>query len=143
MMNVTGIITEYNPFHKGHAFHLENAKKDTNSTHIICIMSGNFMQRGTPSMIDKWNRAKMAVLNGVDLVIELPTFFSLSSAENFAFRAVNILNKTNIVNSLYFGSEHGNINDLKKISEILVDEPLTYKENLKKNLELGLPFHKA
>lgn len=143
MMNVTGIITEYNPFHKGHAFHLENAKKDTNSTHIICIMSGNFMQRGTPSMIDKWNRAKMAVLNGVDLVIELPTFFSLSSAENFAFGAVNILNKTNIVNSLYFGSEHGNINDLKKISEILVDEPLTYKENLKKNLDLGLPFHKA
>ena len=76
-MNLTGIITEYNPFHLGHEFHLKNAKKDTNCDGIVCVMSGNFMQRGNPAIMDKWTRAKIAVLNGVDLVLELPLIYSL------------------------------------------------------------------
>ncbi|MGL5649133.1 MAG: nucleotidyltransferase [Clostridium sp.] len=143
LVNITGIVTEYNPFHLGHKLHLENSKKDTNSTHTICIMSGHFMQRGVPSFMDKWSRAKTAVLNGVDLVIELPLIYSLSSAEGFAFGAVKILNATNIVNSLYFGSENGSIKELSIISNVLSNEPLEYKSRLKENLNLGLPFHKA
>lgn len=142
-MNLTGIITEYNPFHLGHKYHLERAKNDTNSDGIICVMSGDFMQRGTPAIIDKYTRAKMAVLNGVDLVIELPTVYSLASAEIFAFGGVNILNSLNCVNNIYFGSESGNIDDLKKISKILAYESIEYKELLKKEMKKGIPFHTA
>lgn len=142
-MNITGIITEYNPFHKGHKLHLENAIKDTSCDGVICIMSGNFMQRGGPAIVDKWNRAKSAVLNGVDLVIELPLIFALSSAENFAFGAIKILNSTNVVDSVYFGSECGDINSLKNISYNLTYPSEKYTINLKKELKNGLPFHKA
>lgn len=142
-MNITGIITEYNPFHKGHKLHLEKSKNDTNSDGVICIMSGNFMQRGGPAIIDKWNRAKIAVLNGVDLVIELPLIYSLASAETFAFGAVKILNDINVVNSLYFGSECGDVSSLKKLALNLAFENDLYKSNLKEELNSGLPFHKA
>ncbi len=73
-MNITGIITEYNPFHNGHKFHLEEAKKQTNCDGAICIMSGNFVQRGGPAIIDKWQRTELALNNGVDLIIELTNF---------------------------------------------------------------------
>ena len=95
-MNITGIITEYNPFHNGHKFHLEESKKQTKSDGTICIMSGNFVQRGGPAIIDKWKRTEMALNNGVDLIIELPTFYAVSSAEFFAKGAVSILNSLNI-----------------------------------------------
>lgn len=142
-MNITGIITEYNPFHKGHKLHLEKSIKDTESDGVICIMSGNFMQRGGPAIIDKWNRAKIAVLNGVDLVIELPLIYSLASAETFAFGAVKILNDTNVVDLLYFGSECGDISSLKKLAFNLAFESDLYKSKLKEELKSGLPFHKA
>lgn len=142
-MKITGIITEYNPFHLGHKFHLENSITQTNATHIICVMSGNFMQRGIPSIMDKWTRAKMAVLNGVDLVIELPLIYSISSAENFAYGALKTLNDTNIVDSIFFGSECGDISKLQSIANILCDEPLEYKTYLKNELDKGLPFHLA
>lgn len=74
---LTGIITEYNPFHKGHEYHLSKAKSDTNADGIVCVMSGNFMQRGIPAIIDKWKRAEMAIKNGVDLVLELPLVYSI------------------------------------------------------------------
>lgn len=138
---VTGIITEYNPFHKGHEYHLQKAKYDTSADGIVCVMSGNFMQRGIPAIIDKWKRAEMAVKNGVDLVLELPLVYSISSAEHFAFGSVSLLNSLGIVNYLYFGSEAGNIDVLKNIAETLVYEPLQYKNSLKDNLKLGLPFH--
>jgi len=138
---ITGIITEYNPFHKGHEYHLQNAKSDTNANGIVCVMSGNFMQRGIPGIIDKWKRAEMAIKNGVDLVLELPTVYSLSSAEHFAFGSVSLLNSLGIVDNLYFGSEEGRIDILESIAKILVSEPLEYKNILKSNLNLGLPFH--
>lgn len=142
-MITTALITEYNPFHLGHKYHLESSLKDCSSTVTIAIMSGNFMQRGNPALVDKWERAKMAVLNGVDLVIELPTVYSLSSAELFAFGAVSILNKLQVVDNLYFGSEHGDIELLNHISKIIIEEPPLYKSLLKENLDKGLPFYKC
>lgn len=142
-MITTALITEYNPFHLGHKYHLENSIKDCDSNITISIMSGNFMQRGNPALIDKWERAKIAVLNGVDLVIELPAIYALSSAEFFAFGAVSILNKLDLVDNLYFGSEHGDINLLNNISKIILNEPPEYKTSLKENLYKGLPFFKC
>lgn len=138
---ITGIITEYNPFHKGHEYHLQKAKEHTNADGIICVMSGNFMQRGIPAIIDKWKRAEMAIRNGVDLVLELPLVYSISSAEHFAFGSVSLLNSLGIVDYLYFGSEEGTINNLNNIANALVSEPSEYKGLLKNNLKLGLPFH--
>lgn len=142
-MNITGIITEYNPFHNGHLYHLKEARKNTNADAIVCIMSGNFVQRGGPSIIDKWKRAEMALNNGVDLVIELPTFYAVSSAEFFAKGSVSILNNLGVVNNLFFGSESGNINKLMKISNVLVNENLEFKALMKNHLSNGDTFAKA
>ena len=142
-MNITGIITEYNPFHNGHKFHLEESKKQTKSDGTICIMSGNFVQRGGPAIIDKWKRTEMALSNGVDLIIELPTFYAVSSAEFFAKGAVSILNSLNIVNNLFFGSEIGDAKALSEIAKVLVSEDKRFQNILKENLSLGLTFAKA
>lgn len=142
-MNITGIITEYNPFHNGHKFHLEESKKETKSDGTICIMSGNFVQRGGPAIIDKWKRTEMALSNGVDLIIELPTFYAVSSAEFFAKGAVSILNSLNIVNNLFFGSEIGDAKALSEIAKVLVSEDERFQNILKENLSLGLTFAKA
>ncbi len=88
MMKVVGLITEYNPFHLGHKYHLETAKHLANADYSIALMSGSFVQRGEPSLVDKWTKAKMAVDSGVDLVIELPFIFSVQSAELFAYGGV-------------------------------------------------------
>ncbi|NFT07989.1 MULTISPECIES: nucleotidyltransferase [unclassified Clostridium] len=138
---VTGIIAEYNPFHKGHEYHLKQAKINANADNIVCVMSGNFMQRGIPAIIDKWRRTEIALKNGVDLVIELPLVYSLSSAEHFAFGSISLLNSLNIVDNLYFGSEEGNVKVLEDIASVLVNEPNNYKIMLKNYLNLGLPFH--
>lgn len=142
-MNITGIITEYNPFHNGHKFHLEESKKQTKSDGTICIMSGNFVQRGGPAIIDKWKRTEIALSNGVDLIIELPTFYAVSSAEFFAKGAVSILNSLNIVNNLFFGSEIGDAKALSEIAKVLVSEDKRFQNILKENLSLGLTFAKA
>ena len=142
-MNITGIITEYNPFHNGHKFHLEESKKQTKSDGTICIMSGNFVQRGGPAIIDKWKRTELALNNGVDLIIELPTFYAVSSAEFFAKGAVSILNSLNIVNNLFFGSEIGDAKALSEIAKVLVSEDERFQNILKENLSLGLTFAKA
>ncbi|MEW8955050.1 nucleotidyltransferase [Clostridium sp.] len=139
-MKISAIISEYNPFHSGHLYHIKKTKSLTEDSKLIVLMSGNFTQRGIPSMIDKWNRAKIAVLNGADLVLELPTLFSLSSAEFFAKGAVSILNGLNSIDYLSFGSEWGDINNITLISEILSNEPLKYKSLLKGYLNKGLPF---
>lgn len=142
-MNITGIITEYNPFHKGHLYHLKSSINSTNSEGTICIMSGNFVQRGGPALVDKWTRTKMALDSGVDLVIELPTFYALSSAEFFAKGSVKILDSLGVVNSLFFGSECGDINRLSLISKTLLEETSDFKKLLKENLNLGLTYAKA
>ncbi|MCY6356717.1 nucleotidyltransferase [Clostridium sp. ZS2-4] len=139
-MNLTGIITEYNPLHNGHLYHIKESKKQTNCDGLICVMSGNFVQRGTPSLIDKWSRAETALKNGIDLVIELPAIYSLSSAEFFAFGAVSLLNNLGIVNNLCFGSESGDINLIKQIADILIKEPENFKLQLKSYLDKGLSY---
>ena len=108
-MKVLGIVSEYNPFHNGHKFHIEQSIKNSGCDFVIAVMSGNFVQRGEPAIFDKWTRTKAALLNGVDMVIEIPTYFSTSSAEFFAECAVRILENTGIVNMVSFGSESGHI----------------------------------
>ena len=142
-MNITGIITEYNPFHLGHEFHLENCRKDTKCDAVICIMSGNFVQRGLPAITDKWSRTKMALEAGIDLVIELPTIYAVSSAEYFAFGAISLLNSLSVVDNIYFGSEAGDTKLIKLIANILNDEPKEFKIFLKESLSLGNPYPKA
>lgn len=142
-MNLLGLIVEYNPFHNGHLYHLNESKKITNATHTIAVMSGNFMQRGTPALLDKFTRAEMAVKNGVDLVVELPTLYACQSAEIFSHGGITLLNSLNCVNSVCFGSEIGNIDILYLIAEILIEEPVVFKNKLKNYLGVGLPFPKA
>lgn len=104
MSRILGIIAEYNPFHNGHSYHLQKSKELVNPDYSVCIMSGNFCQRGEPAIIDKWSRTKMALSEGFDMVIELPTIYSISSAENFAEGAIKILSAFSDV-TLSFGSE--------------------------------------
>lgn len=139
-MNLLGLVVEYNPFHNGHKYHLEKSKEITKATHTVAIMSGSFLQRGEPALFDKYTRAEMAVKNGVDLVIELPTLYSCQSAEIFSHGAITTLNSLNCVNSVCFGSEEGNVEILNTIAEILVKEPSEFKSNLKKYLGDGLVF---
>lgn len=139
-MSVVGFIAEYNPFHYGHKYHLNQSKKQTNSDFSIAIMSGSFLQRGEPSLIDKWTKAKMAIDNGVDLVIELPFVFSSQSAELFAYGGIKLMDSLNIVDYLSFGSETGQLSPLKNISEILSNEPEYYKKVLKYNLNEGFSY---
>lgn len=143
MSNVLGIISEYNPFHNGHLYHLRESKKITHSDYSIAIMSGNFTQRGEPSIIDKWSRAKMAIESGVDLVIELPTIYAISSAENFASGAIKILNSLGIVDYLSFGSECNDISILNDIANVLYEEPSDYKTLLSHELSKGISYPKA
>lgn len=142
-MRITSIISEYNPFHEGHKYHMENAKKITNSDYTVVMMSGDFTQRGTPAIIDKYARTKQALLNGADLVLELPVCFAAASAEGFAFGAVSILDKLGVVDSLVFGSECGEINIIKKVADFLAEETPEYKKKLQVYLKQGLSFPKA
>ena len=143
MSKVLGIISEYNPFHNGHLYHLENSKKITGCDYSIAIMSGNFTQRGSTSVVNKWEKTKMALSNGIDLVIELPVLYSISSSENFADGAIKILNSLGIVDCVSFGSETADINVLNTIADVLYSEPNEYKNILSHELKKGLSFPKA
>lgn len=142
-MSTVGIIAEYNPFHNGHLYQLEQAKKITNSKHCVVIMSGNFVQRGEPAIVNKWTRTKMALQNGADLVIELPVHFATSSAEFFSYASVKLLNDLGIIDCLCFGSEVGDIDYLYKIASVLCHEPDTFKNELNKYLNEGCSFATA
>jgi predicted nucleotidyltransferase len=145
-MIITGIVAEYNPFHNGHGYHLDESVKLTNPDLIIAIMSGNFVQRGEPAILDKWTRTKMALLNGVDLVVELPTIYATSSSDNFAYGSILALKAIN-ANNFVFGSETNNIKELWEIAKISNNEPSIFKAEIKKFLNEGFSypeaFHKA
>lgn len=143
MANVLGIVAEYNPFHNGHLYHLEKSKKDTGSEYSIAVISGNFTQRGSTSLVDKWEKAQMAIANGVDLVIELPTLYATSSAENFANGAIKLLDSLKIVDYVSFGAETPNLSALDHLADILYYEPKEYKALLSIELGKGLSFPKA
>lgn len=142
-MKVNGIIAEYNPFHNGHSYHLNAAKKQTSADYTIIAMSGNFMQRGAPSLLDKYKRAEIALQNGADLVLELPAYYSASSAEYFAMGGVTLLDKLGVVDFLCFGSECGDIEILTRIARILAEEPESYTNALRHYMREGLSYPTA
>ena len=119
-MKITGIIAEYNPFHNGHAHQIEEARK-SGATHIVCVMSGNYTQRGDVAIMDKLARTRCALSAGADLVLELPTVYSLSSASHFARGAVEILRSTGCINAIHFGSECGNTDALKSTVSAIIE----------------------
>lgn len=142
-MKVLGLITEYNPFHNGHLYHLQESVKETNSTHSVAVMSGNFLQRGEAALIHKWARAEMAVKSGVDLVLELPTLYASSTAEWFAYGSVKLLDQLGIVDCICFGSEGGELKKLEEIAEVLVEAPPSFVGKLKEFLQLGISYPSA
>ena len=139
-MRVLGIISEYNPLHMGHLYHIKTSVEKTGATHTVCVMSGNFVQRGEPAVVDKWTRTKMALHAGIDLVLELPVVFACASAEIFAYGAVRTLHNTGVVDFLSFGSEQGELGSLWRIASVLHEEPPVYREFLKKYLDEGFSF---
>jgi len=140
---ILGLIVEYNPFHNGHLYHLNKAKELAQADYTICVMSGNFIQRGEPAIVNKWARTKMALHNGVDVVIELPFVYAMASAEYFAFGAVKILDSLGIVDCICFGSENGRIEELSAIANVLSSEPDKFKNTLKNELAKGISYPSA
>ena len=143
MPRVLGIIAEYNPFHNGHLYHIKQSISQDNSDCVVCVISGNFVQRGNTSIIDKWTKTKMAIANGADLVIELPTVYSTSSAENFAEGAIKILDELGVVDSISFGMEAKDISTLNNIANVLYQEPKEYVTMLNHELGRGISYPKA
>ena len=142
MKKTLAIIAEYNPFHNGHLYQIKKAKEITGAENVIVIMSGNFTQRGDTSLINKFEKTKIALQNEVNMVIELPVIYSISSAENFALGAIKIINQLK-VDYLVFGIEEENIEKLEEISEILVNENQNFKIKLKENLKKGKSYPKS
>ncbi len=141
-MKVTGIIAEYNPFTNGHKYQIDRIR-ESGSDYIIAVMSGDFVQRGEPAIIDKYARTAMALRNGVDLVLELPVCFAASDAGIFAGGGVSMLHRLGVVNELSFGVEKGYEDLVSKISAFLNDTPTAYDEELDKKLRAGLSYPKA
>lgn len=141
-MKVLGIIAEYNPMHTGHIYHISKAKEITGCDTVIVIMSGSFTQQGNIAIINKFERAKQAIQNGVDLVIEIPSAFASSDAGNFAYKSVSILNDLN-VDAICFGAETDNIERLKLISETLIYKDKEIWVEIKNELKKGISFAKA
>jgi len=142
-MKAAGVIVEFNPLHNGHIQHLQETVRLTKREHIVAVMSGNFVQRGEPALINKWHRTRMALLAGVDIVIELPVIYVISGAEDFAQGSVKLLAATNIVDKLCFGTECGDIAPILEVGRILADEPVEYKKALLQGLSQGMNFAAA
>ena len=143
MSKIVGIIAEYNPFHNGHVYHIQNTKEQTGADCIVAVITGNFTQRGNSSVVNKWEKTKMAIAGGADLVIELPTIYSISSAENFADGAVKVLDSLGIVDTISFGMEAEDLSSLNNIATVLYSEPPEYVSVLMHELQKGESFPKA
>ena len=139
-MKIVGLIAEYNPFHNGHQYHIEKAREITGADAVIVVMSGDFVQRGTPAIMPKHLRTETALKGGASVVIELPVCYATGSAEHFAYGAVSILEKLGCVDAICFGSECGNIEVLQDLAKIIHDEPKQYKESLSLYLRQGDSF---
>ena len=142
-MKIVGVITEYNPFHNGHLYHIEKAKEISGADAVVAVMSGNFVQRGTPAIMPKHLRTEAALRSGASVVLELPVCYATGSAEFFAEGAVSLFHSLGCIDSICFGSESGNIEILKYIANILIDEPSGYRELLHAELKAGLSFPRA
>lgn len=142
-MKIVGIIAEYNPFHNGHLYQIVETKKQTHCDALIAVMSGNFSQRGEATLTDKFTRTKMALLNGVDLVLELPVPLASASAERFATGAISIFNQSQIVSLLSFGSECGDLKTLQHIAQMLVQNEAKLYLAIQNKVQHGISFPKA
>lgn len=140
-MKTMAIVCEYNPFHNGHHYQIAVQKEELRCENVICVMSGNFVQRGDAAICDKWTRAKMALSCGCDLVIELPVVYATQSAERFAFGAVALIDQLNIVDYLSFGSECGDITSLSNVADTILD--YSFKNILHQSLKNGDSYPKA
>lgn len=138
-----GIITEYNPFHNGHKYQIDEIKKRSSGSEIVVAMSGNFVQRGEPAIFDKYTRAKWALENGADMVLELPVIHALAPARNFALGGISLLSRTGIVSDLFFGAEASDISALMRASEFFSHEPEEFKYILREKLSKGLSYPRA
>lgn len=132
-------VCEYNPFHNGHQLHINKMKEDSPDA-VAVIMSGNFCQRGEAGCLDKYTRARHAILCGADIVFELPTVFSVAPAEIFAQGAIKLLDSLPGNKTLYFGAEKGAAEDFKNIASLLLNESKEFKQNLKNELSIGAPY---
>lgn len=141
-MKALGVVVEYNPFHNGHHYHLEAAKQVSQPDVVIAVMSGNFLQRGEPALINKWYRAKMALLDGLDIVIELPYRFATQKAETFALGAVSILNDLKC-DALCFGSEHGDIHSFLQTRNWIEENQEEYQHYIRESMKMGFSYPKA
>ena len=142
-MKTVAVIAEYNPFHKGHRYHIEKSLEITGADYCIAVMSGDFVQRGECAVFDKYTRTKMALLNGADLVIELPAVFALSSAEGFASGAVTLINSLGIVDYLSFGSECGDINMIMNTAKLLLTENPALDKMIRNLLKKGYSYPRS
>ena len=142
-MKTIGIIAEFNPFHQGHAHLLEQARLASGADFCIVIMSGDFVQRGAPALVDKYRRTEMALAGGADLVLELPLAAACGSARRFAESAVSLLSALGVVDELWFGSEAGDLAPFTVAADILCDEPQAFKDLLQEYLRQGFAFPKA
>lgn len=142
-MNVVGIIAEYNPFHRGHEYQIQQLKEICHADYAIIAMSGNFVQRGAPALMEKYSRARMALCCGADLVLELPALFATASAESFARGGVCLLDSTGVATHLGFGTETADARLLAELAGILHEEPEPYRELLHAALKSGSSFPAA
>ena len=142
-MKICACVAEYNPFHLGHKKHIEYMRNELKAEYVVAVMSGNFTQRGEPAVLDKFTRAKHAVLSGADAVIELPTVFATANAENFAKGAVNLLADLCVPFGLCFGAESGDKQNYISLAEFLNEESKEFKAVLKQKLDKGVSFAKA
>ena len=142
-MKTAGIIAEYNPFHNGHAYQMEEVRRQTGADFVIVIMSGDFMQRGEPAIVDKYLRARMALQEGADLVLELPVLFSCAGAEYFARGGISILNSLGCADTLCFGTEQENLSHFKPVAAFLTEEPSEYRQALSFYLKKGMGYPAA
>ena len=129
-MKTVGLITEYNPFHNGHLYHIKRARELTGADRVVIVMSGDYVQRGTPALLSKHSRAHMALLNGASAICELPVCYASGSAEFFAQGAISILEGLGCIDTLCFGSECGELSVLQHIAQLLLSESDTYSHML-------------
>lgn len=142
-MKAVGIIAEYNPFHNGHSYQIAKAKEMTGADYCVVVMSGNYVQRGAPAIMDKYLRTRAALMGGADLVVELPVHYASGSAEYFASGAVSLLDKLGIIDHLCFGSECGSLQPLSLLSDALTLEDEAFRIQLKNLLKAGYSYPRA
>ena len=142
-MKVTGVIAEFNPFHNGHAYFLQEARRLSGADYCVAVMSGDFVQRGVPAITDKYRRTRAALENGADLVLELPVLYASASAEGFAYGAVSILHRLGIIDSIVFGCETENLSLLLDAAEKLNEESPVFQSFLQSHIAKGISFPAA